>query len=1362
MHKSSSPNSGISHSTLTKKQPYTVKTVSNSPGQLSLLALSLAAALSVLAAPRAWALDTPSSQSSYIWDSTTDVDVSIINGVVIGGSSSSTGLSANSNNTGLGTLTNQGLISGTISGLTFGSGGSATLIDNGTLGNIIGGVNLYSTLTTLNNSGNIAATTASAIVVSVVNVDTITNSGVIEGFNGIYNYGTVGTLNNSGQINGTMSGIYAYAGSEIDLLTNSGTMSGGSDGITNRGSIGTLNNSGLLSGGRNGFNNYGGSISALSNTGTITGTGTSYGIANDNSGVIGAIDNLGTLATISGSIAITNNSGATINTLTNSGTIIGSISGVANAGNIGSLSNTGSIGGTFNGVTNSGVITTLDNTGTLANITGQKGINNASGGTISTLTNSGTISGSVTGLINVGSIGSLSNSGVIHGNSQAGIISSGTIDVLSNTGSISGGNDGIYNTGSISTLSNLGSLASIGGHTAIYNGSIASIATLTNSGSLSGSGLGIRNYGSIGTVDNSGVISGVSQVGISNMGSIGFLNNTGMIDMIDNEGVLGGSSASGVIVDNSGTIGTFNTSGTITGALYGVRNTGSIGTLYNSGQISGSSTAIANSGTIGTLTNTAIATISGNRGIYNSGTITVLENDSVIHATIVGITNNGTISTLTNTGTIIGGNGGGIVNNSNSSITTLSNTGIINNNAFGISNAGSIVALNNSGTINSSTSTAISNTGHIGTLTNSGLISGIVSIWNDGTIDTLTNSGLLSGSLYAIDIASNGSIGNFVNSGTVAGNILNESANALTISGGSASVFGVLTGVNGSIGKLYSVADVTFRSGNLLLNDDIGLGISFNSGTIASISGLGTVTNSGAVLQVNNHITITGNYQQNAAATLLIGVADGASSNGVSADTGYGRLIVTGNATVDSGSGITLKKLNTYSFATGQRFVVIQASTATYNAGTLVYTVDGYNASGATVTEGSNQDLVVTIGSAIGSTSGGNGTTGSSTTTSSTLSNAATDSSATGVFKGLFNYSGVNQSMLNVFNPALTLTDPTAANQAGQRLSPTATRTGAANGTQAAANAVGRAANDRLDTQRGGGGGDSGVATGESTLSPALWGRAFGGRANQGTRDGIAGFHANYGGVLIGGDALVNPDWRVGGLFSYARTNVGNDGSNSGSSASVNSYGLTAYAGFDGKPWYVNLTAGVSRQQYSSTRDASFTNFSGIASGSYNGSIYTASAQAGYPLDIGPGTLTPLAGLKYSSLRQNGYTESGGNGAALTVNGNTSSSLKSEIGVKAEHSFLTSYGMLKPSVQLGWNHEFRDTRQTTSASFAADTSGSTAFTTQGATPLRDTAQLSLGVALLQSKNLTVSARYTVEGASGYTAQTGDLTLRWQY
>ena len=143
-----------------------------------------------------------------------------------------------------------------------------------------------------------------------------------------------------------------------------------------------------------------------------------------------------------------------------------------------------------------------------------------------------------------------------------------------------------------------------------------------------------------------------------------------------------------------------------------------------------------------------------------------------------------------------------------------------------------------------------------------------------------------------------------------------------------------------------------------------------------------------------------------------------------------------------------------------------------------------------------------------------------------------------------------------------------------------------------------------------------------------------------------------------------------------------------------------------------------------------------------------------YALQWGDSTITPIAGLTYSRLRQNGYTETGGNGAALNVGASASSSLKSELGIRLERSFMTAYGEVVPSAQLGWRHEYQNTRLQSTASFVADSAGATGFTKQGAKPVSDTGVLSERASLLRGKNLSLSGRYVLEAGLGYVSQGG--------
>jgi outer membrane autotransporter protein len=784
---------------------------------------------------------------------------------------------------------------------------------------------------------------------------------------------------------------------------------------------------------------------------------------------------------------------------------------------------------------------------------------------------------------------------------------------------------------------------------------------------------------------------------------------------------------------------------------------------------------------------TIISTPVVGRTGWTSGNFTVTNTGSVTSTNDISISASGTLGTLTNSGTVSapGGiglmmNGGSIaaINNNSSgtisggttavflsfgTIGALTNSGTISATGIGVLNGDPLASLTNNagGTISGGTA-GVNNFGTITVLTNNagGTISGNTGILNaSGTIGALSNSGLITGNTFALFNDASSSLGPITNSGTIAGNIENDASQDLRINGGSGAVFGTLTGLGGTTGTITNTAsNVVFGSGNVLLNDAINVGSN-------------TVNNVGATLAVNAPMTITGNYSQGQAATLLIGVSAGASTTGSPTDTGYGRLVVQGNATIAAGSSVTLQGTGAgYGFAAGQRFVVVDATgTGTYNAGALKYSIVGYTATltGSTVAASGHTDLVVSIDSAQQNSSSGSSGTGSTNPGSPsplTQASLATAPNAVASLHGLLSYTGVAQpQLLNLYNAtlaALSQDSGASANRIGQQLSPVkpgSTSQAASAATFDVLRIVAAHTNNLRLAQSGGG--ETGVATGEAAPQWSAWGQVFGGHASQGGQDGVDGYSANYGGLLLGVDKALSERWRAGGVFAYSNTLIDQSGDTAGDSTRVNAYGLIGYASYTHEPWYVNLSAGAVLQRYDTRRAVDFSGFSGVASGRFDGEQYVVRAEAGYPLALRGMTLTPLATLAYSFLHQGSYTESGGNGAALSVGAANTSSVRSGLGFRLERGLATSYGEIVPDIQAQWIHEYDRARVTTAASFAADTTGQTAFTTVGPTPVADLADVSLGVTLLRANNLTVSARYEVQAAPRFVSQTGILRLR---
>ncbi|WP_024788810.1 ESPR-type extended signal peptide-containing protein, partial [Pandoraea pnomenusa] len=405
---------------------------------------------------------------------------------------------------------------------------------------------------------------------------------------------------------------------------------------------------------------------------------------------------------------------------------------------------------------------------------------------------------------------------------------------------------------------------------------------LTNNGTIIGTATGVSVSGALGRLINNGLIYG-DQSGVQSSGTIGLLANYGQIV----SGTLG--------VLNSGQLGTLTNVGTISvnnnvPGRAGVLNQGTISNLGNMGWIGvalgGNEAAISNAGRIDNLTNQTGGTISGDYGVLNQRTtaapvsVGTITNTGVITGGLVGVYNaGGGITSLSNYGTIDATSAGASVYGLNNSTTTIGGT-VYNATLGSIVNGGTITgyggAIQNSGSIDEIHNLA---TGRIdGGASGTGIVTGAAG----SRIGTINNdSGGVIRGLNAIAIAAGGgTIGTINNAGTIQGNIVNNGSAELTINGDAGGSYGLLTGFDGtSVGSLESpTSNVRFASGNLILNDNVNLGNAF------------TLLNSGARLHLDRTISVYGNYQQDAGATLEIGVGSGATTTGDrTSDSGYGR-----------------------------------------------------------------------------------------------------------------------------------------------------------------------------------------------------------------------------------------------------------------------------------------------------------------------------------------------------------------------------------------------------------------------------------------------------------------------------------------
>ncbi|WP_312073367.1 autotransporter domain-containing protein [Atlantibacter sp.] len=808
---------------------------------------------------------------------------------------------------------------------------------------------------------------------------------------------------------------------------------------------------------------------------------------------------------------------------------------------------------------------------------------------------------------------------------------------------------------------------------------------------------------------------------------------------------------------------------------HGIKSEGFIGTLNNSGSIE------INNG-IQSANAIYLSANSQTTNLINSGTITntydIIFGPSVGNAAIV---NDGNVGTFTN------------LNNGHINGTTaLRNNGLIDvfNNDGNIDNAniGPMMPLSNATIINSGTINTFNNTGIITSSNNYlGPVSSSPAIQNTGTITTINNYGTISSTQTAIQ--STNAIENLHNEGTIKGNISVGGTTPLNITGG-ASAMGTLTGampmfgifapnpiVQETVGTLSAGGDIDFKNGSILLNDNV-------------ITG-GTVFNSASTLQVNQPIAINGNYHQKQAATLVIGVSDAAIANGDPVlDVGYGRLNVTGTAIIDAGSHVNLvRKENSYAFARGQRYVVVDASAGgtQYHADQLNYQAAGYTGAvkGKTLLDGSRSALVVSLVDApvtpevpvtpqvpvtpdvsvipqvpvvpVTPTVPDIPAQPAPTTQQPGF---ATTRNATSALSGLSSYGGISPQLLELYNASLAINDTEEANRVGERLSPgQSISTGQA--TQTATASAYSVIGNHMDSVRSPQtAGMSGVSTGDDYSDWLMWAQPFGGYARQDTTDQISGYSAKFGGLLIGADRALTDAWRLGAAVNYSNTSVHGKDNLQGNTSTADNYGLIGYASYTGEPWFMNLSAGVNRQNYDTSRIAEFTGFSGQARGKFNGQSTTVQGEFGYPFALGAKvTLTPLASLSYSYQHIDGYQETGGNGMALDVDASHSQSVVSDIGARLDKTFETGMGNLTPFIQLSWIHQYDKSQMSNTATYAADSVGETTFVTKGASPIENMAGVAIGSTLYDAHSLSVDARYDLQAGENYQAHNFSLRLR---
>jgi uncharacterized protein with beta-barrel porin domain len=1272
----------------------------------------------------------------------------------------------------------------------------------------------YSTVNSIvNNASGIISSAGTALsIYKHATVGSITNSGSISAGYAMLmsSHSTVsGGITNSGHITGVTDGIHvAHSSTVSGGITNSGIISGGSHGILLSTSTvsGGITNSGTISGKFGMMLTYSTLSGGLTNTGKILGS--SYtGLFLHNSSIGGGITNSGTISSNSIGFAIyattvggnISNSGK-ISGAGYSGLYIGANSTVAGSViNSGTISNASSLGVRIG---SNSILGGFTNSGTISSPHTAIQINSATitGG----ITNSGTISAGG-GYDSIKVAGSLSGITII-GNNTAKFI--GAVSAPSTPLTVAAGAAYTMDNGNqftVSGFTNNGRLGVAAGGTGTITGNYSQTGTLqenvtngTTFGTLLVSGtatLPVSNANiNVMLAPSHGIAAGTTIAGI--MTATGGITS-GTFNVTDNSVLLDFTAAStGTIINLTAIVGTHNCGSSITTSVPGPCYIGfdlsTINVASSSGTISGGATgikalagsysgSITNSGhvtgnTTGVLVSQATS-ISG--GISNSGTIQgVTYAGIVVNKSTVGgsITNSGMIQGgasfigagirlasgvvsggITNSGTITGPSGiitshstisGGITNASQGSISGGSGIYIAaGSHVAGIANAGTIAGsltgvklysstisggVNNSGTISGAGAFGIrfANGSVSGGLTNSGTISGgSIGVRLSGTSALsggVTNSGTIAGGHYAVYVSSASALDSIsitgANTANFSGDVFAQNT-PVTITSGS-----TFTGTNAFNVQSFNIAS----TGVFNINNSMpGLGAINGAISNAGITASQGVTNAGTI-SVADGVTghITGNYTQ---------ASTGVYQLGASSSTSYGKLAVSGTANLAGTAYVNVNSVNT--LASGQTMLGVLTSTgltgnfASVGSSSNLFTF-------TSVVDGNNIDLSIAAAGASG---------GATVVTDTKANGNNPGAGAAVVFDNLIAQgSGAPAAMAPVITALGKLTTSQEVSNAVAQTLPlhTGGETAAVTGSLHSVNHI---VQSREEGQQGRSSGDGFIEDGK------VWVKPFGSLADQGDYQGVSGFKALTGGIVFGADADFSSTSRIGIALATANTDVSGNSAIAPQSSNVATYQLALYGSHSlNENTDFNFQADLGDHINKGNRGIPF--MGTTAQSNYHSLSEQLGAGIAYTMKLSEvSTFTPTARVDYTTVHNNGYTESGAGALDLIVD----SSTVNEMIISADGKF--THNLNEGSIvtaNLGVGYDVLNKQSSIVSAFAGDPTAT--FTTLGLNPSPWIARGGLGFVRTE-KTTEVTLRYDVDAStSHFVGQTVSARFRWSF
>jgi phospholipase/lecithinase/hemolysin/uncharacterized protein YhjY with autotransporter beta-barrel domain len=178
------------------------------------------------------------------------------------------------------------------------------------------------------------------------------------------------------------------------------------------------------------------------------------------------------------------------------------------------------------------------------------------------------------------------------------------------------------------------------------------------------------------------------------------------------------------------------------------------------------------------------------------------------------------------------------------------------------------------------------------------------------------------------------------------------------------------------------------------------------------------------------------------------------------------------------------------------------------------------------------------------------------------------------------------------------------------------------------------------------------------------------------------GYDYNAAGGDLGLEYRVDPRLRLGAVFGYAAPDVNLNVQSAHDH--IDSYQFAGYASFADKNWFADSLFAYGRDEYALDRQGVID----VIHGATAADVFSAAAQLGYLVDVGPIRAGPTASLDYTHALIHAYTETGDSLLTMMVGQQSVDDLIGDVGIELRSPFVWRGSFYSPFVNVTAEQDF--------------------------------------------------------------------------